>query len=915
MPESIESEYLRHQPLLEHVSHSLETELRESIDVPMRVAFRVATTEEFLKRAAQLKSDSPLVEVEDQIASVIQVEDANAIRDIERELRESLSVIEANWEGDESELRRLICVIPPQAKPPGWDSNHNLPNTFELLIEATGDIIKEDVPPVSIPIQAESNERRSEGTKEPSAKPFDVFLAHNSKDKPLIQQLAEALVAKGLKPWVDTEQIAPGQSFQDSIQQALQNVESIAICVGTEGLGKWQAWELKAAISKCVDAGIPVVPVLLPEVERLPDSLLFLSELNWVNFETNTQEETQVLRLIWGISGTKPAELGGAESTESGTSVSIAKQAQQGQPGRSSGVIFGLHGIRTHAAWHRTLYEVLGNYAWQVRTERWTFGKFSILKFLSPWARSAKVKWFRQVYIDETKDRRVQLSERDRPSIVAHSFGTYILGNAMLKYDWLRFDKVILCGSILPVDFPWDKLIERGQVNSVRNEHGVNDIWVRLVGWFIPDTGSSGHSGFTCEHQRFDQEKFDFEHSEYFDYGHMEAKWLPFLQTQAEDMAIAEVEVPRPKRTQPVGLYLAYLVILAMLSWGGWRYIRGTADNSGTNATVLEARSTLKEELARRLGGTDSRQMKDVKFSNFQYTLSEELAGDVKIIVDCTASSEGDGPLGVRRFEDVKVNWEIVVHQTSTGKYELVKESLEVREGEDVKNTIREALEAYLASLDIETGEQLDTVTRDTDVGVDPIPSSEPVEANPDKPSYTGVDAVGAWQCTNDKPDSAVIAKPSSQLADAKKSFAEGEVEAILGKGGPTGVFLWAHLHGIHPDRAGSSSYKIAILVRDEANFYFLAAPLLSEKVSGVLDKSERHRHCFGQFHLPAGPSAEALINVIESGRTLVVEIHGERNNAGFFGDVAEGAKNGIRDFLSGGVTPGALLDRLNAGH
>jgi serine/threonine-protein kinase len=151
------------------------------------------------------------------------------------------------------------------------------------------------------------------------------------------------------------------------------------------------------------------------------------------------------------------------------------------------------------------------------------------VRFFVPYARSAKVPWFRDTYHTEIMDRSVLASRDHPPSIVAHSFGTLILGNAMLKYDWLRFDKIILCGSILPVHFPWDMLFERGQIQAVRNEYGVRDTWSGLVQWFVHGTGPSGRDGFSCTNARLQQERFDYTHSEYFNSGHMEAKWLPFL--------------------------------------------------------------------------------------------------------------------------------------------------------------------------------------------------------------------------------------------------------------------------------------------------------------------------------------------------------------------------------------------------
>jgi hypothetical protein len=45
---------------------------------------------------------------------------------------------------------------------------------------------------------------------------FDVFLAHNSADKPQIRRLGEHLRNFGIHPWIDEEQIPPGRWFQAS---------------------------------------------------------------------------------------------------------------------------------------------------------------------------------------------------------------------------------------------------------------------------------------------------------------------------------------------------------------------------------------------------------------------------------------------------------------------------------------------------------------------------------------------------------------------------------------------------------------------------------------------------------------------------------------------------------------------------
>jgi len=36
-----------------------------------------------------------------------------------------------------------------------------------------------------------------------SAEVFDVFLCHNSEDKPAVRAIAQKLVKEGIKPWLD----------------------------------------------------------------------------------------------------------------------------------------------------------------------------------------------------------------------------------------------------------------------------------------------------------------------------------------------------------------------------------------------------------------------------------------------------------------------------------------------------------------------------------------------------------------------------------------------------------------------------------------------------------------------------------------------------------------------------------------
>ena len=134
---------------------------------------------------------------------------------------------------------------------------------------------------------------------------FDVFLAHNSQDKPAVLRLGQLLRGQGIYPWIDVEQVPPGRWFQDVIQSAVRSVKAAAVVIGMSGVGRWEVVELRAFVSRCVEHGTPLIPVLLPGVASIPDDLTFLRELNWVKFTHDISEEDGISRLVWGITGEK----------------------------------------------------------------------------------------------------------------------------------------------------------------------------------------------------------------------------------------------------------------------------------------------------------------------------------------------------------------------------------------------------------------------------------------------------------------------------------------------------------------------------------------------------------------------------------------------------------------------------------
>ncbi|MEH1837639.1 MAG: GUN4 domain-containing protein [Nostoc sp.] len=133
---------------------------------------------------------------------------------------------------------------------------------------------------------------------------FDVFLCHNTKDKPAVIQVAKQLQQHGIVPWLDIWHLRPGFSWQDSLEEQIDQIRAAAIFVGNSGFGPWQNQEIKAFLREFVDRKCPVIPVLLPDAPQEPKLPLFLKGLMWVDFRLQYPEP--IGQLMWGITGEKP---------------------------------------------------------------------------------------------------------------------------------------------------------------------------------------------------------------------------------------------------------------------------------------------------------------------------------------------------------------------------------------------------------------------------------------------------------------------------------------------------------------------------------------------------------------------------------------------------------------------------------
>jgi hypothetical protein len=171
---------------------------------------------------------------------------------------------------------------------------------------------------------------------------------------------------------------------------------------------------------------------------------------------------------------------------------------------RDVGWLVALHGVRTIGRWQEQLQWLIDReFRRTVPFRNWKYGRI-VLSALIP-ALQRRLVWR---FLAEMRDAKAELhgvlraGEAPSPDVIAHSFGTWIVAHALVEDASLRLGNVILVGSIIRPDWPWEQALERGQVAAVLNYCGDRDPWVRLAERFIPDAGPSGVIGFSRQDQR-----------------------------------------------------------------------------------------------------------------------------------------------------------------------------------------------------------------------------------------------------------------------------------------------------------------------------------------------------------------------------------------------------------------------------
>lgn len=256
----------------------------------------------------------------------------------------------------------------------------------------------------------------------------------------------------------------------------------------------------------------PSKPPTLRDLKELAAELLASQE------SCASDDEREKLRAVW-YSDLRNQY--GTEAADNGWLLSDLMSGQKRPPTvvNQKHAVLLIHGIRTRASWAemvgKALEEDCGVTAIPIR-----YGFFNSIKFLSPW-------FFRKAPIERVV-RELRMAQKDytNVSVIAHSFGTHIIVNALKNRD-ISLHRIILCGCVVSDKFHRAEFAAQIGPDIILNDCGTHDVWPVLATSCTWGFGSSGTFGMGTIGVRDRFNKFG--HGDYFDQEFVKEFWCPFI--------------------------------------------------------------------------------------------------------------------------------------------------------------------------------------------------------------------------------------------------------------------------------------------------------------------------------------------------------------------------------------------------
>jgi TIR domain len=344
----------------------------------------------------------------------------------------------------------------------------------------------------------------------------DIFVTYTNSDRDWAFWIGQELQKLGHTPHIHEWEISAGGNIAAWMEQRHQDADHILCVISKVYLAKpYSSWERQAAQWAAADKrpnfALPVfiedceAPTLLAPLKRC--DLFGLSEdearKRLAGYLAPAAKPAGPVRFPGVFEAGRPPlhSLGpvtfpGGEASPSfsGATPQAAPSPQpKPVPERARGhLVILVHGIRDIARWQSEIRDTLEKHGFLV--ELTNYDRMNLLEFLLPFP----FVYFRTIAknIVWKQIRHAQsLHPGSKVSIIAHSFGTYIISELLRSEFDIRFYRVVFCGSVVSYTFPFEQFGNRYN-DYILNEVGTADPWPAVAESVTTGYGSAGTYGF-----------------------------------------------------------------------------------------------------------------------------------------------------------------------------------------------------------------------------------------------------------------------------------------------------------------------------------------------------------------------------------------------------------------------------------
>lgn len=317
--------------------------------------------------------------------------------------------------------------------------------------------------------------------------------------------------------------------------------------------------------AKGLDASIDATKRLLAEVARL-GLLLISEERHCGQCGALASEEDQVV-------GRCPRCDARYDELDEPFQIKQVFKLPQGRRSRDISWLVTVHGMNTDGPWQQ-------DFSWAIAKKlRYSapilIFKYPILRAMTLFERTQRLAStdlgeHLRLAATQASQRVGELSPA--PDVVLHSYGTLLFSRLLLndQFSDLRFNRVILAGSIVRPDYDWSSHVKSGRIEQVINHCGDQDYAVFVAEFMMPNSGPSGRVGF-MDPVVSSVRAPGYDHGAFFDPDRMRANlapngaWDRFLTAPAERVAGDEI-MATPHHWAAHPLALPSRIVLKMFS-------------------------------------------------------------------------------------------------------------------------------------------------------------------------------------------------------------------------------------------------------------------------------------------------------------------------------------------------------------